>query len=84
METKLPEAFLEHMKELLGDEYEAYLNSGRCGGFRGLRVNTSKVEAEKFEEISPFPLKRIPWIPNGFYLDVDASASLHPDRKSVV
>lgn len=78
MATKLPEAFLEYMKELLGDEYEAYLNSGRCGGFRGLRVNTSKVEAEKFEEISPFPLKRIPWIPNGFYLDADATASLHP------
>lgn len=78
MAVELPEAFLEHMRDLLGDEYEAYLDSGQCGGFRGLRVNTSKVEAEKFAEISPFPLERIPWIPNGFYLDADAPASLHP------
>ena len=28
MAMELPEAFLEHMKDLLGDEYEAYLESG--------------------------------------------------------
>ena len=78
MAIELPEAFLEHMKDLLGDEYEAYLDSRQRSCFRGLRVNTSKVEAEKFAEISPFPLERIPWIPNGFYLDAAASASLHP------
>lgn len=78
MSVKLPEAFLENMKDLLGDEYGAFLESERSLGFRGLRVNTSKVEAEKFEEISPFPLERIPWIPNGFYLEADAPASRHP------
>lgn len=78
MAMELPEAFLEHMKDLLGDEYEAYLESGRTAGFRGLRVNTSKADAEKFEEISPFPLEEIPWIPNGFYLEADAPASRHP------
>lgn len=78
MTVKLPEAFLENMKDLLGDEYGAFLESERSLGFRGLRVNTSKVETEKFEEISPFPLERIPWIPNGFYLEADAPASRHP------
>ena len=78
MAMELPEAFLEHMKDLLGDDYEAYLESGTSAGFRGLRVNTSKAEAEKFEEISPFPLEEIPWIPNGFYLEADAPASRHP------
>ncbi len=78
MAMELPEAFLEHMKDLLGAEYEAFLESRKSSGFRGLRVNTSKVEAEKFEEISPFPLEAIPWIPNGFYLKEDAPASRHP------
>ncbi len=78
MSVQLPEAFLDHMRDLLGDEYEAFLESENSCGFRGLRVNTSKVEAEKFEEISPFPLKPIPWIPNGYYLEADAPASRHP------
>lgn len=75
---ELPEAFLEHMKHLLGEEYEAFLESRENGFYRGLRVNTSKVEAEKFEEISPFPLEKISWTENGFYIKEDADASKHP------
>ncbi len=78
MAIQLPERFLEQMKELLGVEYEAFLESGQALHFRGLRVNTSKLKAEKFEEISPFPLKRIPWIENGFYVEEEAEASRHP------
>lgn len=78
MAMELPEAFLNHMRDLLGEEYEAFLESRKSQGVRGLRVNTSKVETEKFEEISPFPLEAVPWIPNGFYLKEDAPASRHP------
>ncbi len=78
MAAELPELFIKNMKELLGGEYEAFWESGQSAGFRGLRVNTSKIEAEKFEEISPFPLKRVPWISNGFYLETHTQASAHP------
>lgn len=75
---ELPEAFLEQMKHLLGEEYGVFLECRKNGSYRGLRVNTSKVEAEKFEEISPFPLEKIPWTENGFYIKEDADASVHP------
>lgn len=74
----LPEGFLEQMKELLGEEYEAFKEAENSESLRGLRVNTSRLEAEKFEEISPFPLEGIPWISNGYYLEENAPASRHP------
>lgn len=75
---ELPEAFLEHMKHLLGEDYEAFLECQGESSYRGLRVNTSKVAAEKFEEISPFPLEKIPWTENGFYYKEEGAASRHP------
>lgn len=75
---ELPEAFLNQMKHLLGEEYEAFMECRKNGFYRGLRVNTSKVEAEKFEEISPFPLEKISWTENGFYIEEDVDASRHP------
>ena len=75
---KLPELFLNQMRELLGAEYEAFEKSLAFPGYRGLRVNTSKTDTEAFQAAAPFPLERIPWIPNGFYLEEEAKASLHP------
>lgn len=78
MAVQLPEQFLENMKELLGADYEAFLDSEQSLSFRGLRVNTSRMEAEKFEEISPFPLRPVPWTKNGFYVGEGAEPSRHP------
>ncbi len=66
---KLPSAFEEKMKFLLKTEYEDYLNCFDEPRHYGLRVNTAKISAEDFLEISPWPLKKIPWIRNGFYYD---------------
>ncbi|MCI8597904.1 MAG: NOL1/NOP2/sun family putative RNA methylase [Lachnospiraceae bacterium] len=77
-ELQLPEKFLENMKKLLGEEYQAWMDSFQEESFRGLRVNTSKIDVEEFEKISPFPLEKIPWIRNGFYLSPKISASRHP------
>ncbi len=73
-----PELFLNRMRELLGPEYEAFEESLNEPGFRGLRVNTAKMDPEIFAKEAPFPLERIPWIPNGFYLKEEAKASRHP------
>lgn len=75
---QLPTTFLEKMNQLLGEEYEAWLESFERKSFRGLRVNTSKLDVEKFVKISPFPLEEIPWVDNGFYIGEEVQASKHP------
>lgn len=67
----LPVAFEEKMKTLLGEEYEDYISCYEEQRLYGLRVNTKKISPEEFVKISPFKLKPIPWIENGFYYDGD-------------
>lgn len=64
---QLPADFLRRMKDLLGTETESYYNSFDEERFYGLRVNTSKLSAAEFQRLSPFPVTRIDWIPNGYY-----------------
>lgn len=75
---ELPDRYLNEMKELLGDEYEAYFNSMSLSPYSGLRVNTSKISVEEFLRISPFHLTPIPWTKNGFYYDPEDQPSQHP------
>ncbi|MEE3468271.1 MAG: RsmB/NOP family class I SAM-dependent RNA methyltransferase [Eubacterium sp.] len=76
---KLPETFLQSMKELLGDAYEDYLRSLDAPRLYGLRVNTAKISTEDFEKIAPFPIKKIPYIPNGYFYDGDTcQPAKHP------
>lgn len=75
----LPERYLNSMRELIGDkELAEYLDSFQKPRLYGLRVNTSKITAEEFLKISPFKLKPVPWIPNGFYYDEDERPARHP------
>lgn len=67
--VKLPEAFLERMKDMLGDDFQAFIKSYENPRTYGLRVNTSKISCEEFEKIVPFPVKRIPWTSNGYFYD---------------
>lgn len=66
---QLPEEYKIRMRELLGDEYPAYVAAMDEPRLYGLRVNTSKTSAEEFERIAPFPIRRIPYVPNGFFYD---------------
>lgn len=74
----LPEQYLDTMKEMLGDDFEAYLESFNNNRLYGLRVNTLKISAEEFLKISPFKLTPIPWIENGFYFSEEDKPSKHP------
>ena len=67
----LPEKYLENMKELLGTDFDAYIESFNDSRLYGLRVNTMKISVEDFLKISPFKLTPIPWIENGFYYSED-------------
>lgn len=62
----LPSAFTNEMRELLGDEFDAFMES--CGHIphSGLRVNTGKISPEAFQRLAPFSLTPVEWIENGF------------------
>ena len=78
MIERLSEKYLNKMKELLGDEYDDYLNSFNEKRIHSLRVNNAKISNEEFERICPFKIKRIPWIENGYYFDESDRPSKHP------
>ena len=74
----LPEEYLANMKELLKEDFEAYLDSFDHSRSYGLRVNTSKISVEDFLKISPFRLTPIPWTADGFYYSEDERPAKHP------
>lgn len=75
---QLPEKYLDNMKELLGEEFDSYIDSFDEPRLYGLRVNTAKISIEDFLKISPFKLTPIPWIPNGFYYSEEDKPAKHP------
>ena len=78
-EIKLSEAFLNRMKDLLGEEeYEAYIRSFEEDRLYGLRVNTLKITPETFKEMTSLSLKPVPWIKNGFYYEGDERPAKDP------
>jgi NOL1/NOP2/sun family putative RNA methylase len=76
---KLPEEFLNKMKIFLGEEeYKKFkLSYDRPRNF-GIRVNTLKIDIEKFLEIIPFKLERIPWTKDGYYYEENERPGKHP------
>ena len=74
----LPEAFLCRMKEMLGSEYEAFLESYTKPRTFGLRLNTAKISAGEFEKIVPFPVTPIPWVKNAYFYPADVRPSRCP------
>ena len=65
---KLPEQFLNRMKERLGSDFPAFLASYDKPPYKGLRVNTLKISVEDFLRRAPFPLgEQIAWEYRGFY-----------------
>ncbi|MCH5252581.1 MAG: RsmB/NOP family class I SAM-dependent RNA methyltransferase [Lachnospiraceae bacterium] len=75
---ELPEKFCDEMKRILGEEYDAYLASMEETRKFGLRVNTAKISTGEFERIAPFPIKKIPYIENGYYYDSEVQPAKHP------
>lgn len=76
----LPEAFLERMKDQLGEEYPEYLNSLERPRAVALRMNPLKGEAPSL----PFVQKPVPWEPMGYYYDPQARPGLHPFHEAGV
>ena len=75
-----PEAFAARMREMLGDETDAFLAALDGEPEKGLRVNTIKLTPEEFARISPFSLAPSPFARDGFVLTdgARAGAGKHP------
>lgn len=73
----LPEDFLDRMKQMLGEEYPAFLQSLDGERYRGLRVNTRKTDVAEFLGKCPFDLTPVPWTENGFYYPAETPAGKH-------
>ena len=74
----LPQSFLDSMKEILGEDYEAFLAGFDGQRQYGLRVNTLKMNLEEYERIAPFHLKKVPWISNGYFYEAEDVPAKHP------
>lgn len=67
MSMQLPEAFLTCMRELLRDDYPAFLASYDEERHFGLRANPLKLSPERLAEEGGMRLTPIPWCREGFY-----------------
>ncbi len=67
---RLPEAFCSRMKEMLGEDYPAFLSAFSEGrSWKALRVNTLKTDLARFRAVYRGDLDQVPWAENGFYYD---------------
>ncbi|ANF96395.1 RsmB/NOP family class I SAM-dependent RNA methyltransferase [Paenibacillus bovis] len=78
MSVQLPPQFVQRMQDLLGDEFQSFMDSYEQSPRAGLRVNTLKISNEQFQKQSPFELRSIPWCPTGYYVDAAARPGKHP------
>ena len=69
----LPEAFLERMKNQLGEEYEEFLKSLERPRAVALRFNPLKGD----RPMLPFAGEPVPWEPEGVYYDPESRPGLH-------
>ena len=75
---KLPQEFLDRMKEMLGEDYPAFLESYACPNRQSLRVNTLKGTKEAFLQKAAFDLTPVAWEENGFYYGAEYQPGRHP------
>ncbi len=83
--TKLPQRFEERMKQLLGEEYEAFRASYEKERVQGLRFNELKA-GDEFEglaarlekEMEGLSLSPVPWVKEGYYYTGTARPGKHP------
>lgn len=75
---KLPHAFLERMRSLLGDEYPHFVESLEGASWHALRVNTLRVSVDAFLTLAPWQLEPVAWCSAGFYYSEPARPGKHP------
>lgn len=96
----LPEAFLNRMKNMLGEEFEDFLASFEQEKYQALRLNTLKKNADgknaaqwwsdaecrgtAEQTQACFHLQRVPWAENGYYYEKEDQPGKHPYHEAGV
>ena len=65
----LPQEFETRMKQMLGAEYEAFIQSYDREKQQALRLNPLKTTAAEFLKQAPFTLRKVPWAEEGYYYE---------------
>lgn len=81
---QLPDKFVEKMKGLLGDEYDAFVKSYEEDRALGLRINPLKADPGEFVRRSPFLSEPVPWASEGFYYQAGQRPGKHPYHEAGV
>ncbi|WP_028596266.1 RsmB/NOP family class I SAM-dependent RNA methyltransferase [Paenibacillus assamensis] len=77
----LPETYKQQMKQMLGEETEAFLQSFYKERTYGLRIHPLKWELHKTKlepMMSTFSLQSVPWCDEGYYYDSTTRPGKHP------
>ncbi|MCD7904518.1 MAG: RsmB/NOP family class I SAM-dependent RNA methyltransferase [Clostridiales bacterium] len=75
---KLPDEYINKMKKLLGEEYEAYEKSLDLPRACGLRANTLKISPEELKNIMDIELEEVRWCDTGFYYSPEERPGKNP------
>ncbi len=72
LSDKLPKAFLERMRNDLGDEnFDKYINAINEKPVRGVRINTNRVPVDEFLKRTKLKLEKLNFSTDGFLLKND-------------
>ena len=74
----LPQDFINRMQKMLGNEYNAFLESYENEKYQALRLNPLKVKKQVFEENTCFHISEVPWAENGYYYEKEDYPGKHP------
>lgn len=82
-EKDLPKSYVDAMKELLEEDYDAYIKSLDEKPYVGIRTNLLKLEPEKLKEILDRDFKGIPWVKEGFYFEEEKGVLTTPSLSNI-
>ncbi len=80
----LPQEFLDRMRQMLGEEYPAFVESYEKEKYQALRVNALKADCKRLKEEAVFSLEPVSWEPNGFYYGKEDAPGKHPYHEAGV
>ena len=65
---QLPQDFLDEMKKIMADDYDAFAGMTEGKPFRGITVNRLKADPERLLPLLPFETKKSPFYRDGYYI----------------
>lgn len=86
MSFPLPQDFMKRMQEMLGTEYDAFLQSYENTNYQALRINRLKGTVGDFRQICDFSgeLSPVTWTCDGFYYPETLRPGKHPYHEAGV